>query len=166
MNTIDILSKLISFKTISELSNKKLAQYISNYLAKYNIIVKLCSPGFVNTKAVKVNVFKMPGLVEPNVAAKIILNNINSNKFEITFCGHFLSMNKMGVMTTGIEWEEDRSESLAASGSTEVMSTDKLPKDICDGLRRFVANIEKLPDDFKKQILEKVDTRIKIDWPE
>ena len=61
------------------------AQSIRYDLAKYNIKVKLCSPGFVNTKAVKVNDFKMPGLIEPNVAAKIILKNINSKKFEITF---------------------------------------------------------------------------------
>ena len=61
------------------------AQSIRYDLAKYNIVVKLCSPGFVNTKAVKVNDFKMPGLIEPNVAAKVILKNINSKKFEITF---------------------------------------------------------------------------------
>ena len=29
MNTIDILAKLISFRTISELTNKELAKYIS-----------------------------------------------------------------------------------------------------------------------------------------
>ena len=48
MNTIDILSKLISFKTISELSNKKLAQYISDYLAKYNIKTQLFEEILVN----------------------------------------------------------------------------------------------------------------------
>ena len=53
MNTIDILSKLISFKTISELSNKKLAQYISDYLAKYNIKTQLFegNPGQFNLYA-------------------------------------------------------------------------------------------------------------------
>ena len=71
------------------------AQSIRYDLAKYNIIVKLCSPGFVNTKAVKVNDFKMPGLVEPNHAAKIILNNINSNKFEITFPWLFSTLMKL-----------------------------------------------------------------------
>ena len=70
------------------------AQSIRYELSKYNIIVKLCSPGFVNTKAVKVNDFKMPGLVEPNVAAKIILKNINSNKFEITFPWFFSTLMK------------------------------------------------------------------------
>ncbi|MFL2821005.1 MAG: SDR family NAD(P)-dependent oxidoreductase [Alphaproteobacteria bacterium] len=73
---------------------KSFAQSIRYDLAKYNIVVKLCSPGFVNTKAVKVNDFKMPGLMEPNVAAKIILKNINSKKFEITFPWLFSSIMK------------------------------------------------------------------------
>ena len=64
------------------------AQSIRYDLAKYNIVVKLCSPGFVNTKAVKVNDFKMPGLIEPNVAAKIILKNINYYQCRII---HFYS---------------------------------------------------------------------------
>ena len=58
---------------------RSFAQSIRYDLAKYNIVVKLCSPGFVNTKAVKVNDFKMPGLIEPNVAAKIILKNLKNN---------------------------------------------------------------------------------------
>ncbi len=70
------------------------AQSIRYDLAKYNIIIKLCSPGFVNTKAVKVNDFKMPGLIEPNVAAKIILKNLSSKKFEITFPWFFSTFMK------------------------------------------------------------------------
>ena len=73
---------------------KLFAQSIRYDLAKYNIIVKLCSPGFVNTKAVKVNDFKMPGLIEPNVAAKIILKNLSSKKFEITFPWFFSTFMK------------------------------------------------------------------------
>ncbi len=73
---------------------RSFAQSIRFDLAKYNIVVKLCSPGFVNTKAVKVNDFKMPGLIEPNVAAKIILKNINSKKFEITFPWLFSALMK------------------------------------------------------------------------
>ena len=73
---------------------RSFAQSIRYDLAKYNIVVKLCSPGFVNTKAVKVNDFKMPGLIEPNVAAKIILKNINSKKFEITFPWLFSALMK------------------------------------------------------------------------
>ena len=70
------------------------AQSIRYDLSKYNIIVKLCSPGFVNTNAVKVNDFKMPGLIEPNVAAKLILKNISNKKFEITFPWFFSTMMK------------------------------------------------------------------------
>ena len=73
---------------------KLFAQSIRYDLAKYNIVVKLCSPGFVNTKAVKVNDFKMPGLIEPNVAAKIILKNLSSKKFEITFPWFFSTVMK------------------------------------------------------------------------
>ena len=73
---------------------RSFAQSIRYDLAEYNIVVKLCSPGFVNTKAVKVNDFKMPGLIEPNVAAKIILKNINTKKFEITFPRFFSALMK------------------------------------------------------------------------
>ena len=74
---------------------RSFAQSIRYDLAEYNIVVKLCSPGFVNTKAVKVNDFKMPGLIEPNVAAKIILKNISNKKFEITFPWLFSSLMKL-----------------------------------------------------------------------
>ena len=53
MNTIDILSKLVSFKTISELTNKDLAKYISGYLLKYNIKTQLL-------KEIEVNLIYMP----------------------------------------------------------------------------------------------------------
>ena len=74
---------------------RSFAQSIRYDLAKYNIVVKLCSPGFVNTKAVKVNDFKMPGLIEPNVAAKIIFKKINSKNFEITFPWLFSTLMKI-----------------------------------------------------------------------
>ena len=74
---------------------RSFAQSIRYDLAEYNIVVKLCSPGFVNTKAVKVNDFKMPGLIEPNIAAKIILKNISNKKFEITFPWLFSSLMKL-----------------------------------------------------------------------
>ncbi len=70
------------------------AQSIRYDLVKYNIKVKLCSPGFVNTKAVKVNDFKMPGLIEPDIAAKLIFKNISNKKFEITFPWFFSTLMK------------------------------------------------------------------------
>ena len=73
---------------------RSFAQCIRYDLAKFNIKVKLCSPGFVNTQAVKVNDFKMPGLIEPNIAAKLIFKNLNNNKFEITFPWFFSTLMK------------------------------------------------------------------------
>ena len=64
---------------------KLFAQSIRYDLLKYNVRVKLCSPGFVNTKAVKINDFYMPGLIEPDDAAKIIMKKIGNSNFEITF---------------------------------------------------------------------------------
>ncbi len=64
---------------------KSFAQSARYDLEKYNIKVKVCSPGFVKTKATEINSFYMPGLMEPEEAAKIILKNINSSKFEISF---------------------------------------------------------------------------------
>ena len=37
----------------------------------------------------------MPGLIEPNVAAKLILKNISNKKFEITFPWFFSAMMKL-----------------------------------------------------------------------
>ena len=54
-------------------------------LEKYGIKIKLCSPGFVNTPATSQNKFYMPGLLEPDVAAKIIIKNLETRKFEISF---------------------------------------------------------------------------------
>ena len=54
-------------------------------LEKYGIKIKLCSPGFVNTPATSQNKFYMPGLLEPDVAAKIIIKNLETTKFEISF---------------------------------------------------------------------------------
>ncbi|MBD23113.1 MAG: acetylornithine deacetylase [Alphaproteobacteria bacterium] len=66
MNTINILSKLISFRTISETTNKELAQYISNYLAKHKIKTQLFegSPGQFNLYA----------RIGPNVDGGMILS--------------------------------------------------------------------------------------------
>ena len=66
MNTVEILSKLISFRTISELTNKELAIYILNYLAKYKIKAQLFegNPGQFNLYA----------KIGPNVDGGIILS--------------------------------------------------------------------------------------------
>ena len=64
---------------------RSFAQSIRYDLDKFNIKVKICSPGFIKTRATSKNNFYMPSLMEPDVAAKIILSRINSTKFEISF---------------------------------------------------------------------------------
>ena len=54
-------------------------------LEKYGIKNEFCSPGFVDTPATSQNKFYMPGLLEPDVAAKIIIKNLETRKFEISF---------------------------------------------------------------------------------
>ena len=66
-------------------SLRSFAQSIRYDLLKYNIDIKICSPGFVNTNAIKYNDFYMPGLIEPKKAAKLIIRGLNNKKFEISF---------------------------------------------------------------------------------
>ncbi len=61
-----------------------------------NLNVKLICPGFVETPATKVNTFKMPYLMSPNKAAKIIYNKIYKKGFEISFPFPFNSIMKFG----------------------------------------------------------------------
>jgi len=66
MNAIDILSKLISFKTISESTNKELSKYISQYLARYKIKSQLFEGN--------PNQFNLYAKIGPNVDGGIILS--------------------------------------------------------------------------------------------
>ena len=66
-------------------SLRSFAQSIRYDLLKYNVDIKICSPGFVNTNAIKYNDFYMPGLIEPKKAAKLILKGLSSKRFEISF---------------------------------------------------------------------------------
>ena len=64
---------------------RSFAQSVRFDLENHGIKIKVCSPGFVNTPATKQNKFYMPGLIEADTAAKIILSKIKSSSFEITF---------------------------------------------------------------------------------
>ena len=54
-------------------------------LKKYQTKVQLINPGFVKTRLTNQNNFKMPGIISPNKAAKIILTKLPKNIFEIKF---------------------------------------------------------------------------------
>ena len=64
---------------------RSFAQSAKYDLEKHSVKIKLCSPGFVNTPATQKNDFYMPSLIEPDIAAKEILKNLETNRFEITF---------------------------------------------------------------------------------
>ena len=64
---------------------RSFAQSIRYDLTSKGIKVQVCSPGFVETPATSKNDFYMPGLMKVDVAAKIIYNQMKSNKFEFSF---------------------------------------------------------------------------------
>ena len=64
---------------------RSFAQSIRYDLNPKGIKVQLCSPGFVETQATSINNFYMPGLMNVNDAANLILKYMNTKKFEFSF---------------------------------------------------------------------------------
>ncbi len=64
---------------------RSFAQSIRYDLNSKGVKVQVCSPGFVETPATSKNDFYMPGLMKADDAAKIIFNQMKSNKFEFSF---------------------------------------------------------------------------------
>jgi short-subunit dehydrogenase len=62
-----------------------LTQTLKTEAERYNVDVKLISPGFVKTPLTDKNNFQMPMIVEPECAAKIIADGLTSKAFEIHF---------------------------------------------------------------------------------
>ncbi len=63
-------------------------------LKKYGVKVQLINPGFVKTRLTAQNNFKMPFLIEPREAAKIIIKELGQNRFEIYFPKIFIFIMK------------------------------------------------------------------------
>lgn len=57
----------------------------SFYAENPHMNIKLINPGFVKTKLTAKNNFDMPSIISPDEAAKMIINSITSNRFEIHF---------------------------------------------------------------------------------
>ena len=49
------------------------------------VVVKMISPGFVDTRLTEKNDFQMPGLLQPEDAAKRIADGLNGKRFEVHF---------------------------------------------------------------------------------
>jgi short-subunit dehydrogenase len=72
-----------------------LAESLKIDLASKRIDVKVINPGFVRTPLTDKNDFKMPMIIEPEAAAKIIAQELQSKKFEIHFPKRFTFIMKL-----------------------------------------------------------------------
>jgi short-subunit dehydrogenase len=64
---------------------KLYAEGLRGDLAQYNIKVSSICPGFVKTPLTDLNNFKMPFIMSPQKAAKIIIKSLSKNKSRIAF---------------------------------------------------------------------------------
>jgi short-subunit dehydrogenase len=62
-----------------------LAEASREELAPKGITLTIVNPGFVRTKMTEKNQFPMPFMVEPKMAAKIIIKGLRKKKYEIAF---------------------------------------------------------------------------------
>jgi short-subunit dehydrogenase len=72
-----------------------LAQSLYMELKKHKIDVKLINPGFVKTRLTEKNKFKMPFIISSETAARIILQKLQKNNFEIAFPYSFVFLLKI-----------------------------------------------------------------------
>ncbi|MEO1018979.1 MAG: SDR family NAD(P)-dependent oxidoreductase [Pseudomonadota bacterium] len=71
-----------------------LAETLRLDLAKTDIVVQCINPGFVKTPLTDKNKFKMPFLIEAEVAAKRIADGLATDRFEIAFPRPFIAIMK------------------------------------------------------------------------
>ncbi len=62
-----------------------LAETLHTELSNFGIEVSVINPGFVKTRLTDLNNFKMPAIIDPSTAAKIIVKDLKTKKFEIHF---------------------------------------------------------------------------------
>ena len=72
-----------------------LAETLRTDLQNDNIDVKIINPGFVRTPLTDKNDFKMPMIIEPEIAAQEIAKGLMSNKFELHFPKKFTYIVKL-----------------------------------------------------------------------
>lgn len=67
-----------------------LIEGLKSELQNSNMDLRLVNPGFIRTRLTELNDFKMPQLMEPDIAAQKMLDGLHGNKFDITFPNPFL----------------------------------------------------------------------------
>ena len=74
-----------AFYGASKAAMINLAETLYAELSCFNVKVSVINPGFVKTRLTDLNDFKMPCIISSQDAARIIVREINRNKFEIHF---------------------------------------------------------------------------------
>ncbi|MHA6327152.1 SDR family NAD(P)-dependent oxidoreductase [Roseivivax sp. CAU 1753] len=82
--------------TSSKAAVMSLAECLHADLRKTGVQVQLLSPGFVKTRLTDKNDFDMPQLMEPEDAARIVFEHINSDRFARSFPFPFAWVFKIG----------------------------------------------------------------------
>ena len=82
--------------TSSKAGVMSLAECLYADLHKTNVKVQLLSPGFVKTRLTEKNDFKMPQIMEPKDAARIVFEHLNSDNFARAFPNPFAWVFKIG----------------------------------------------------------------------
>lgn len=82
--------------TSSKAAVMSLAECLHSDLRKTGVQVQLLSPGFVRTRLTEKNDFKMPQIMEPDEAARIMFEHMNSDNFSRAFPNPFSWVFKIG----------------------------------------------------------------------
>jgi hypothetical protein len=85
------------------------------------------------------------------------------NKFQLNTLGHIFQMEPNKPVTVGYVWEEEKEE-MAYKASSLLLNADKMPQDLCEFSLRFLDSIKNIPLEYKKEIHQKIEERIKKDW--
>jgi short-subunit dehydrogenase len=81
--------------SMSKAAIHNLAETLYTEAWRHNIDVRAISPGFVKTDLTDKNDFEMPFIIEPEDAAKAIINGLKKKRFNITFPFPFSTIMKV-----------------------------------------------------------------------
>ncbi|MHA7874998.1 SDR family NAD(P)-dependent oxidoreductase [Roseivivax sp.] len=84
--------------TSSKAGVMSLAECLHADLHRTNVHVQLASPGFIRTRLTEKNDFKMPQIMAPEEAARIVFEHMNSDGFSRAFPNPFSWVFKLGML--------------------------------------------------------------------
>lgn len=101
---IGVMSSLTAYRGLpmasaygaSKAALTNLCEALHPELARFGVAISVIHPGFVRTPLTDRNDFPMPFLVEPDVAARRIVNGLEGRQFEIAFPRRLTALMKIG----------------------------------------------------------------------